>query len=48
MTLASFFLHFDGDYAGACKDWQREAKCYAFWEIPELLVRLKPRDTKSE
>ncbi|THC97973.1 hypothetical protein EYZ11_002543 [Aspergillus tanneri] len=41
MTLAGFFLDFDAQYVGGVKDWQRQSRCYAFWEVPDLTVKLQ-------
>ncbi|KAH8694292.1 benzoate 4-monooxygenase cytochrome P450 [Talaromyces proteolyticus] len=43
LTLAAFFLEFDATYVGQVKDWQRETKCYAFWELPDLTVQMRTR-----
>ncbi|KAL4803378.1 cytochrome P450 [Aspergillus unguis] len=43
LTLSSFFVQFDGQYVGRVRDWTRDSKCYAFWEIPDLKVALKER-----
>ncbi|KAL4899851.1 hypothetical protein BDW74DRAFT_106793 [Aspergillus multicolor] len=43
LTLASFFVEFDGQYVGRVRDWTSESRCYAFWEIPDLKVRLQDR-----
>ncbi|KAL4748479.1 hypothetical protein BDW72DRAFT_205603 [Aspergillus terricola var. indicus] len=43
LTLASFFVEFDGQYVGKVKDWTTESRCYAFWELPELKVQLQDR-----
>jgi cytochrome P450 len=43
LTLAAFFLDFDSTYVGRVKDWERDSKCYAFWELPDLRVELQPR-----
>ncbi|PLN76820.1 benzoate 4-monooxygenase cytochrome P450 [Aspergillus taichungensis] len=44
LTLAAFFLDFDAEYVGKVKDWQRQSPCYAFWELPDLRVRLQRRE----
>ncbi|CEL05033.1 hypothetical protein ASPCAL06155 [Aspergillus calidoustus] len=41
LSLASFFVEFDGQYVGRVKDWTRESRCYAFWELPDLKVVLR-------
>ncbi|KAF7596835.1 hypothetical protein BBP40_012435 [Aspergillus hancockii] len=43
LTLAGFFLDFEAEYVGKVKDWQRESRCYAFWELPDLKVKLRQR-----
>ncbi|KAI9932648.1 hypothetical protein MW887_008897 [Aspergillus wentii] len=43
LTLAAFFIEFDGDYIGRIKDWQKDSKCYAFWEVPDLKVQMRTR-----
>ncbi|KAL3470324.1 cytochrome P450 [Aspergillus californicus] len=43
LTLSSFFVDFDGQYVGRVKDWLRDSRCYAFWELPDLKVALKDR-----
>ncbi|KAE8154047.1 benzoate 4-monooxygenase cytochrome P450 [Aspergillus avenaceus] len=43
LTLAAFFLDFDAEYVGRVKDWQKDSRCYAFWELPELKVKLNSR-----
>ncbi|KAL4973650.1 cytochrome P450 [Aspergillus desertorum] len=43
LTLASFFVEFDGQYLGRVKNWTTESRCYAFWELPELKVQLQDR-----
>ncbi|QKX57613.1 uncharacterized protein TRUGW13939_04731 [Talaromyces rugulosus] len=43
LTLAAFFLDFDSTYVGRVKNWERDSKCYAFWELPDLKVELQPR-----
>ena len=43
LTLAAFFVEFDGEYVGRVKDWQRQSECYAFWEVPDLKVRMTSR-----
>lgn len=44
LTLAAFFLDFDAEYVGKVKDWQRQSPCYAFWELPDLRVKLQRRE----
>ncbi|KAL3431722.1 cytochrome P450 [Aspergillus tetrazonus] len=48
LTLASFFVEFDGQYVGKVKDWTTESRCYAFWELPELKVQLQERLVSAE
>ncbi|KAL4777236.1 cytochrome P450 [Aspergillus nidulans var. acristatus] len=48
LTLASFFVEFDGQYVGKVKDWTTESRCYAFWELPELKVQLQERLASAE
>ncbi|PYH88141.1 cytochrome P450 [Aspergillus ellipticus CBS 707.79] len=43
LTLASFFMEYDAEYIGPVKDWQRESRCYAFWEVPDLKLKLQRR-----
>lgn len=43
LTLAAFFVEFDGEYVGGVKDWQSDSGCYAFWEVPDLKVQLRAR-----
>ncbi|KAL5340195.1 cytochrome P450 [Aspergillus crustosus] len=43
LSLASFFVQFDGKYVGRVKDWTRDSRCYAFWELPDLKVILEDR-----
>jgi hypothetical protein len=43
LSLASFFVQFDGQYVGRVKNWTRDSRCYAFWELPDLKVILKDR-----
>ncbi|KKK13544.1 hypothetical protein ARAM_001717 [Aspergillus rambellii] len=43
LSLASFFVQFDGKYVGRVKDWTRDSRCYAFWELPDLKVDLRDR-----
>ncbi|KAL4778685.1 cytochrome P450 [Aspergillus varians] len=43
LTLSSFFVEFDGQYVGRVKDWTRESRCYAFWELPDLKIALQDR-----
>ncbi|KAL4957558.1 cytochrome P450 [Aspergillus filifer] len=43
LTLASFFVQFDGQYVGRVKDWTTDSRCYAFWELPNLKVKLQDR-----
>lgn len=43
LTLAAFFVEFEAEYVGRVKDWQRESRCYAFWELPELKVKIRGR-----
>ncbi|KAL4933201.1 cytochrome P450 [Aspergillus undulatus] len=43
LTLASFFVQFDGQYVGRVKDWTSQSRCYAFWELPDLKVALQER-----
>ncbi|KAE8363928.1 cytochrome P450 [Aspergillus caelatus] len=43
ITLAGFFLDYEAEYVGTVKDWQRESRCYAFWEVPDLKVKLRQR-----
>ncbi|KAL4880325.1 cytochrome P450 [Aspergillus karnatakaensis] len=43
LSLASFFVQFDGKYVGRVKDWTRDSRCYAFWELPDLKVVLQDR-----
>ncbi|KAL4916754.1 cytochrome P450 [Aspergillus aurantiobrunneus] len=47
LTLASFFVQFDGQYVGRVKDWTTESRCYAFWELPELKVALQDRSSSA-
>ncbi|KAE8352502.1 cytochrome P450 [Aspergillus coremiiformis] len=42
-TIAGFFLDFEAEYVGPVKDWQRESRCYAFWDLPDLKLNLRPR-----
>ena len=42
-SLGAFFLEFDGQYVGRVKDWQRQSECYAFWELPDLRVKMSTR-----
>ncbi|GKZ71480.1 hypothetical protein AnigIFM60653_007967 [Aspergillus niger] len=44
LTLASFFLEYEAEYIGPVKDWQRESRCYAFWEVPDLKLKLRKRE----
>ncbi|PYH43710.1 cytochrome P450, partial [Aspergillus saccharolyticus JOP 1030-1] len=44
LTLAAFFLDFDAEYVGRVKDWQRESRCYAFWELPDLKLKFQKRE----
>lgn len=48
LTLASFFVEFNGQYVGNVKDWTTESRCYAFWELPELKVQLQERLASAE
>lgn len=43
LTLASFFVEFDGQYVGKVKDWTTGSRCYAFWELPDLKVAMSER-----
>ncbi|PWY85908.1 benzoate 4-monooxygenase cytochrome P450 [Aspergillus heteromorphus CBS 117.55] len=43
LTLASFFMEYEAEYVGPVKDWQRESRCYAFWEVPDLKLKLQRR-----
>ncbi|PLB53864.1 benzoate 4-monooxygenase cytochrome P450 [Aspergillus steynii IBT 23096] len=47
LTLAGFFLDFDAQYVGRVKDWQRESRCYAFWELPDLKVKIQRRQAAN-
>ncbi|EAL89380.1 cytochrome P450 [Aspergillus fumigatus Af293] len=43
LTLAGFFLEFEAEHVGKVRDWQRQSRCYAFWDVPDLQVKLRKR-----
>ncbi|KAF9889765.1 hypothetical protein FE257_007071 [Aspergillus nanangensis] len=43
ITLAGFFLEYDAEYVGRVRDWQQDSRCYAFWELPELELKISKR-----
>jgi cytochrome P450 len=46
LTIARLLIKFDGEYVGSVKDWVAESNCYAIYESPPLLMKLRP--TTSE
>lgn len=37
-------MEYEAEYIGPVKDWQRESRCYAFWEVPDLKLKLRKRE----
>jgi cytochrome P450 len=42
LTIARLLTGFDGEYVGTVKDWVAESNCYAIYDSPPLLMKLRP------